>query len=258
MDLPDKPAVSHQCISKQIDGMFYTLKDVRAAPVQWNTPQVKEERNVFANWMMGDGLHTHKVFLDEFGCNVWTARTKGRSICGDRAVRVVEGQRGQNVTICLAVSPILGVVHYSIFAGGMTKERFSDFLVELGELMAIVNGNYVVLCDNARPHMDAPGFGNQQQGYLRHLPTNSPFLNACEMAGSCLKAAVKRSLSEPHIQAEIYNRTSPGNLQQRRIRVVSRELENCLPVVTIQKCNSFVTHVMKYIPACIRRDDIYD
>ena len=58
---------------------------------------------------MGDGLSIHKVFVNEFGANVSTSRTKGRASQGQRAVRIIEGQRGKNVTLCLAVCPILGL-----------------------------------------------------------------------------------------------------------------------------------------------------
>ena len=255
VDLPNKPHVSHQAISKKLDGLLYTVKDVRSVPEQWNTPRVKEERQQFANWFMGDGLRQHKVFVDEFGVNVWTARSKGRAPIGARAVRIVEGQRGSNVTICLAISPQFGLVHSSISPQAMTQERFGEFLLELAELMRFTDDNYVVLCDNARPHHNSPNFGT-----IRYLPTYSPFINACEAAGSCLKAAVKRRLSEPLVQREIYDRHIPRNetLHNRRIRIVCREVESCLPVLTVAKCIQFVDHVMTYMPACIRRDDIFD
>ena len=40
----------------------------------------------------------NKATATTFGCNIWTVRTKGRSFLGERAVRVVEGQRGPNLT----------------------------------------------------------------------------------------------------------------------------------------------------------------
>ena len=69
----------------------------------------------------GDGLHVRKVFIDEFGLSVWTSRSKRRAPRGQRAVRVVEGQRGKNVTVCLAISPLLGLVHSTIMEGGMNR-----------------------------------------------------------------------------------------------------------------------------------------
>lgn len=258
IDLPHKPHVTHQAASKTLDGRMYTIKDLRPVPAQWNTPERIDERVEFANYLMGDGLHVHKIFIDEFGFNVWTSRSKGRALRGQRAVRIVEGQRGKNVTVCLAISPVLGLVHSSIIEGGMKQELFAGFIMELAELLRYNDDPYVLLCDSVSSHLNAPNFGDQ--GQLKYLPKYSPFLNACEMAGSCLKAAVKRKTTEPAVQQEIYNREAPRNetLHNRRMRIVSREIENGLPTITVQKCAQYLNHVMGYMPRCIRRDPIYE
>ena len=93
IDLPHKPHVTHQAASKTLDGRMYTIKDLRPVPAQWNTPERIDERVEFANYLMGDGLHVHKIFIDEFGFNVWTSRSKGRALRGQCAVRIVGGQR---------------------------------------------------------------------------------------------------------------------------------------------------------------------
>ena len=50
--------------------------------------------------------------MDECGFNIWTARTHGRSYKGQRAVRVVCGQRGQNLSLLMADSKILPCTFY--------------------------------------------------------------------------------------------------------------------------------------------------
>ena len=191
--------------------------------------------------------------MDEFGVNVWTSRSKGRAAVGQRAVRIVEGQRGQNLTICLAVSSQIGLVHHTLLNGGMTRELFGEFVTELSQLLMYNDESYVVLCDNATSHRNIPFFG--EQGDVRYLPKYSPFL-----AGSVLKAAVKRRITEPAIQREIYNRAVPRNesLHSCRMRVLRREVENCLPVITARKCADFFNHMMGYMPACLRQEDIID
>ena len=79
LEMPNKLPVSYQGISKKLDGLFYTLKNVRAVPAQWNTPAVKEERQHFADWIMGGGRNVRKVYVNEFGTNVRTSRSKGRA-----------------------------------------------------------------------------------------------------------------------------------------------------------------------------------
>ena len=148
-------------------------------------------------------------------------------------------------------------MHSSILDGGMTQVRYSNFLIELAELLAFEEDPFVILCDNAPSHSNAPSIG--EQGQLRYLPKYSPFLNACEMAGSSLKAALKRRLSEPGIQLEIYNRHDhrTETLQSRRVRVLHRELEHCLQVLTPRKCSQWVNHTLTYMPSCLRETDIY-
>lgn len=256
--MPQKPRITPQALSKRLDGKMITLKDLRIVSQQWNTPQRKQERKIFAEWLVSEGLNQLKIFVDEFGINLWTSRTKGRSPKGERSVSIVEGQRGRNITICLAVSDTLGLVHSRILEGGMTKDRFSDFLSEMVELLEFQEDHFVILCDNAPAHVDAPNVGNF--GYIKYLPKYSPFLNACEMAGSSLKAAIKRRLTEPSVQQEIYDRDSPRveTLHARRVNVLRREVELALDVITPRKCIQWVNHTMSYLPMCLREADIFD
>ena len=46
--------------------------------------------------------------------------------------RQVAGQRGRNVTICLAISPTNGLVYHTAQIGGMNREGFNAFLMEVG------------------------------------------------------------------------------------------------------------------------------
>ena len=61
------------------------------------------------------------------------------------------------------------------------------------------------------------------QGEIMYLPKYSPFLNMTEMAGSCVKASLKRVMSTPEARQEIYDRDDGGRprgvetLQNRRI-----------------------------------------
>ena len=47
---------------------------------------------------------------------------------GARVVRVVNGQRGANFTLILAVSSQRGVIYPDFFQGGTTQERFNGWL----------------------------------------------------------------------------------------------------------------------------------
>lgn len=255
IQFPDKPQVSHQTISRSLDGEVITVKDVRPSPVQRNTPAVKEERRLFAEWLLADGMGHLKIYADEFGMNIWTARTKGRSRRGERAVRIVDAQRGQNLTIILAINPLWGLIHWKFVEGGNTKDLFSDFLMEISVLL---NEPCVILIDNAKPHHGVPRLDDGQE--VRFLPRYSPFLNAAEMAGSALKAAVKQRLTEPAVQMEIYERDAPREetLHARRMRVLRRECEAALPEITAAKCSQWFNHTLGYMPLCVRGENIFD
>ena len=192
----------------------------------------------FINWLMQDWLDPHKI--------------------SERAVRIVEGQRGKNVTVCWAISPLIGLVHSAVMEGGMTRNRFSGFVMELAQLLMYNDEPYILLCYNVSSHGDVPNFGDQ--GDLKYLPKYSLFLNPCEMAGSCLKAAVKRRLTEPDVQREIFDREVPRNetLHNRRIGILSREIEQNLDCITQEKCARFMNHAMGYVLRCLRWEASFD
>lgn len=254
-----RPSVSVQTISRALDASLISIKDLRTIPTQWNLPEYKAERKQYAEWFMENGIQARPIiFLDEFGFNVYTSRTKGRSAVGARAVRTVSSQRGQNLTICMAISPQLGFVHHFFTMGGLTKEKFADILSEID---ALVEEPFYLLCDNAACHGDPPEMNDEEHEIVR-LPRFSPYLNAAEYAGSCLKSHVKQRLSDPSIQQEIGDRDAARQagqtLQARRLLILRREITACIPQLTREKCMSWYNHTMKYFPKCLSEQDIFD
>jgi hypothetical protein len=245
---------------QRLDGtLLITLKDVRRVQDNWNSDITKEARFNHMVWLMEEGAFENTlIYADECGCNLWTARTKGWSEVGDRAVMISEGQRGQNLTIVLAVSPQLGLVHYQCHIGGFTAEKFRDFL---SEVSILVDDRFVVLADNARAHGDTHNLGRPDQ-LVRYLPPYSPFLNATEMAISCLKADAKRRLSDPRVIQELQDRAAAvqaaETLQHRRLRILKREMEAAVSAITLQKCSQWHHFVMSYGPRCLTHGDIFD
>ena len=73
VQLDGKPHVLEQAISKRLDGLLFTVKMVRAVPMQWSTAERKFERQQFATWLLTEAADVHDV--DEFRINVWTATT---------------------------------------------------------------------------------------------------------------------------------------------------------------------------------------
>ena len=251
--------LSPPTVSRILDGQLYTLKIARAVPETWNSERTKQLRREYAEWFMVESNRLECIFLDEFGINIWTRRTQGRAHRGQRAVRVVHGQRGRNFTAIIAVSPRYGLCHYKTMEGPMTQQGFSDFLVELSELFAPVP--VVLIFDNAPVHSNPPQL-HYEHHFIRRLPPYSPFLNPTENAGSAYKAAVKRSLSEPARRAEFHDlaaATAAGlNLHQHRLRILKRVSEEAMEVITANKCAHWFDHSCNYLLRCVHEQDIFD
>jgi hypothetical protein len=248
---PDSPAIFTQCLSKKLDGALITLKDVRQVHAGWNEPGTKDARVAHVQWIMNEGhLQERLVYVDECGSKGWSA-------AGERAVRMTDGQRGPNVTVVLAVSPQLGLVHHACHVGGFTEELFTAFC---SEVSALVDGPFVMLADNARAHVNVPPMQREDQA-VRFLPVYSPFLNATEMAISALKAAVKRRLTEPVVVNELGDREAAAQaamtLHNWRLSILVRELQASMHHLTQDHCLRWHMHTLSYGQACLDRQDIF-
>lgn len=257
-EFPELPTVTTQAISRRLDGtLCITLKDARRVHEHWNSDITKEARFHHMHWFMETGIFASNIiYMDEFGCNLWTARTKGWAGVGERAVIMSDSQRGQNLTVVLAISPQLGLVHYRCHTGGFTGDRFKDFV---SEVSALVDDSFVMLADNARPHGNELNLGRPDQA-IRFLPPYSPFLNAAEMAISCWKADLKRSLTEPRIVQQIQDREAAAQagetLQHRRLRILKTQVEAASDSITQDKCRQWHEFVLSYGPRCLTHSDI--
>ena len=254
------PNISPTTISRALDGSLITLKLLRCVPTQWNSDDVKAERVDYVNWYLQEGTQKETVFIDECGFNIWTSRTQGRSAKGSRAVRIVCGSRGKNLTVCLAVSPRLGRVHFSFVEGGMTKDIFMRFISEVSALL--FNENVFMIYDNAPPHRNCPPPQTDMNHDLKTLPRYSPFLNMTERAISCLKSDVKRHLTEPSVQAIFSDhdaaRAAGLTLHRHRMDVLRQHIEQAMESLTPSKCFSWNNESLRYFQRCLDRRDIFD
>ena len=144
----------------------------------------------------------HCVFVDECGYNIWTARSHGRARQGERAYRQV-CQRGRNLTVTMAISPINGLVFSSAALGGRNATRFDNFLAQARTNLD-PDEEAIFVYDGAPAHRNPviPAPNTE----LKMLPPYSPLLNIMEQAISCLKAAIKADISRPEIQRRMDNR----------------------------------------------------
>ena len=255
---PDAAVPSTMTISRALDGELVSLKLLRSPTTQWNSQEVKRERKEYMEWLLHNMSLSNLIFMDECGFNIWTARTQGRSFKGQRAVRVVCGQRGRNLTLLLAVSPKFGLVHFTMTEGGMTKDKFGEFLIEVSALL-LDEGHITMIFDNAPSHRVLPRLLSEDHEH-RRLPRYSPFLNITEMAISCVKSHCKRQLTEPSVQADVGSHALAAaqgkTLHKYRMDLLKTFVESSLPCLTIAKCSNFFDHSLAFSPDCLFERDI--
>ncbi|XP_068687734.1 uncharacterized protein [Montipora foliosa] len=194
--LPRKPAIHDRTVARTLEG-------------ERNRPDVLQKRVDYANWFMRHAVVNHSIFVDECGYNIWTARSHGRARMRERAYRQVCGQRGRNVTVALAISPTNGLVFHSAFLGGMTGQRFNDFLTQ-ARLNLDPNEHLIFIYDGAPAHNNPAIPGPNSE--LKKLPPYSPFHNIVEQAISALKAAITADIRRLE-QHEIMNNRAEARRQ---------------------------------------------
>ena len=159
-------------MARTVDGMLFRFKIARRQPAGRNRPDVMQKRHDYDNWFVGQAIVTHTVFVDECGYNIWTARSQGRAIRGERAYRQVCGQRGRNLTVALAISATAGLVFHSVIIGGMNSQKFADFLTQI-RLYLDPDEQVVFIYDGA-PALHNPGNPGPNTELKKLLPY-SPF-----------------------------------------------------------------------------------
>lgn len=255
LQLPNKPQVCDRTISNICDGLLFTVKDVQLQPANRNAPHVKEERIEYANWFLQHAvLQPHIVFVDESGFNAWTCRSKGRSRRGTPATKVVSNQRGNNVTLMLAISPQRGVLHHHFTQNSTSKALFEQFIADLGEKMPVVGGQSIVVMDNAPIHhgIQPP----RADILMKFLPPYSSPLNPIEEAFSVWKSALKARLSTPENQAILANPGPGYSLHQWRLLHLQQLGALCLPAITVEKCHHLYNHSLAFLHKCLHNEDI--
>ena len=167
------------------------MKRLEDAPIERNSAAIKQARQRYAQWMMEEGMNRYLVFVDEAGFNLHTRWTRGRAHVGERAVQKIAGCRGGNLNLLMAVSPEAGIHYFEIHIGTVNREKFCNFLENLGMALG-EEFDISIVMDNAPTHNSVEMDAENHQ--IVKLPPYSPMLNPIENAFSCVKAPVKQLL----------------------------------------------------------------
>ena len=255
--LPAKPLIHDRTIARNLEGMLFRVKLVRPVPADRNRRDILQRRQEYGNWFMNHAIMRHCVFIDECGYNIWTARNHGRARQGERAYRQVCGQRGRNVTVALAVSPVNGLVFHSAYIGGMNAPRFNAFLAQTRQNLD-PDEEVIFIYDGAPAHRNPVNPAANTE--LEMLPAYSPFLNIAEQAISSLKAAIKGDISRPEIQTRMDDRAEARRLGiplgEMRTRLLLDALQRCIGVITAAKAYQWFRFMQTYLPRCLNGEEI--
>ena len=124
-------------------------------------------------WSTREWAHTESTLTKPGSISPSAAPVDGRR-SGERAARVVCGQRGRNMTVIMAISDQVGVAYFEVVWGGLTAEVFRDFLTSLGVILG--DEPATVVMDNAPAHRGAE-LAHSDLHPVRKLAPHSPFLN---------------------------------------------------------------------------------
>ena len=251
----NKPNFSISALGRALDGELITLKHVRDIPAERNSDRVKTDRKIYSEWMVNSGLARHRVYVDECGYNLWTRRSYGRSVVGERSNRVVGGQRGRNVTVIAAISDQVGLLYHEVHVTSVTKDVFTNYMFNLSVILGMEPA--VIILDNAPCHRHIDVEFPQLE--IKFLPAYSPFLNPIENTFSVLKSAIKRHLQYDTERSHAQDARAAGRNQvQHREAMLQVALDAALPSVTREIVANQYAHAATYLTRCILLENIFN
>ncbi|GFS25603.1 insertion element IS630 uncharacterized 39 kDa protein [Elysia marginata] len=153
------------------------MKKLEDAPAERNSETTKAQRLDFATWLLQNAQRYNFIYTDEAG----TIRTRARARRGDRAVRIVQVRRGQNLTMTFVVNMMNGLVNHELPRGGMTAGRFNQFLHDTS-LQCNPGQEVCFIFNNARAYGRVVEANLPAQFEMQHLPPYSFVPNICENA----------------------------------------------------------------------------
>ena len=251
-------------IARYLEGRLYTLKKLEPIPISRNSVDIKEARRDHAIWLQSQHESGGRFcYVDETGFGLYTARTRGRSVKGLPAKKIVCNQRTPHITILCAICPSIGMIHHKIIPGGAKQEHFDQFIMELFDLdfgqpiepRDGVDKRFVIM-DNAPCHR---GVETRLAEYtpsnlsLIRLPPYSCELNPIEFCFNSLKADLKRTLSVNGPIIPVEGQTLVAARRQLLINACPGGLTKITPAVTL---NSFYHVLTCTAIKAIRMDDL--
>ena len=258
-------SVSPQCISYNLHGMSFTLKNIRDEPTAMNSVQNKEKRMIFCQQLQeAKTADNFIIYVDETNFNIHTSRSKGWAKRGKRAVIRIHSTKAPNVNVLCAVSSyIRGCINFKCIRGSVTANVFADFLnTTCHTALESINNEpnpplITMIIDNAPCHRRIEeSLHSDFAGRVRilRLGPYSPQLNPIEGCFSAYKAEVKRLLSEQ--RAEFDNRGNDASLTERRFRILEETAMRAKDIISLRLVYHHERHCEAAVNSALNFEDM--
>jgi hypothetical protein len=171
-------------LSKALTKIGFTVKLIRPIPISRNCPNTILAQKQYAKKYLSESPLDHRdiIWVDECGFNLHLWQKFGRARRGEHASLRLANSRGQNISVCAAMSKE-GFLYEVLRPGAFNGVHFCAFLSGLFELLhRMGRSNCWIILDNVRfhhsesVHLCAGQFGH----LLVFLPPYSPMLNPIE------------------------------------------------------------------------------
>lgn len=243
-------SVSVECIRNHLDGLLYTLKNIRHEPERANIDSNKLKRQEYVRQLLQEQANNVPIlYMDETNFNLHISRTQGRSLKGTRCTTIAAGSKGANVHVIGCIST-MGLIHYEVRRGSFKMAEANNFVRQtLRNARNLYQNRVTLVIDNAPCHSSIEEVFLEEEfaeNKLLRLSPYSPMLNAIEMTWSVLKSQVKSQLSdEIH---DILNNNQRNGQTQREYRLVALEniINGCIRNIRIEDCTKNIAHVQRY------------
>lgn len=178
----------------------------------------------------------------------------GRARVGQRANRIVGGQRGGNVSLIAAISDIAGMFYHETHTGGVNREIMLHFITNVD----IILGDFhpEIIMDNAPCHNGIQALFPHRN--MKYLPPYSPFLNPIEECFSVIKSRLKIMLNHDIENCNVGEARRRGmTLIALRENFLRTNIEAAVIVADPALCSTLYEHANSFLMKCLHNEDIW-
>lgn len=232
--------ISISTVNRALKEFHYSMKRVTCVPERRNTPEVIQSRFNFAIQYNRIMHEREKIFfIDEFGVQVFSRVSSGRSVRNTPAHVTKAQVRGRNHSIAAAMN-CNSLYLFQIQDVPYNVNHFSEYLITL--INHLHNDDIIgayFLMDNVSFHRSVE-IVNLIENHGHHcvfIPPYSPFLNPIEELFSQWKNYIRRSA--PRNEDELYESVHTSSTH-----------------ISPANCLNYVQHMETYLADCLQSREI--